>query len=381
MRPVAALVALELRRFLSDRFNLFFVLVLPLVLVFVLGLQNGGGTGRVALVGDGPAVTRLVERLQAAGAEVSTYPDRDAAARAVSGGGADLGVVVADPGRQAAPLSLELLAVDGQAPPALEPVVRQAAQQEVLDQERVTALREAGLDDGEAEEAARSGPPGWTPAGVDVAGGDGFAQEMATAGRFDLGAGGQLLLFVFLNTMTAASATIQARRSGALRRVVAAPVTAGQTVTGLVLGRFVIALVQGAYIVVASRLLLGVEWGHLGAVLVVVAVFGLIAAGLAVLLGVLLDAEGPASGVAVGAGLVLAALGGCMVPLELFPDGLRAAADLTPHAWAYQALAEIQRRGGGVGDVLPELAVLGAMALAVLAAGTLLLRRSLQRAV
>ena len=42
MRPVLALVELELKRFLADRFNLFFVFVLPLVLVGVLGLQSGG---------------------------------------------------------------------------------------------------------------------------------------------------------------------------------------------------------------------------------------------------------------------------------------------------------------------------------------------------
>ena len=106
----------------------------------------------------------------------------------------------------------------------------------------------------------------------------------------------------------------------------------------------------------------------------------LIAAGTALVIGVVMDAEGPASGVAVGAGMILAALGGCMVPLEFFPDTLRTVAHLTPHAWAYQALAEVQRRGGGVGDILPELAVLVAMAVALLAVGALLLRRTLQRA-
>lgn len=166
-----------------------------------------------------------------------------------------------------------------------------------------------------------------------------------------------------------------------MRRVMGAPVTSAQTVTGLALGRFVIALFQGVYIIGASSLLFGVDWGDLGAVVVVLAVFGLISAGLALLIGVVLDAEGPASGIAVGAGLILAALGGCMVPLEFFPDTMRTVANVTPHAWAYQALAEIQRRDGGVLDVLPELGVLAAMALAVLAVGTFALRRSLQRAI
>ena len=38
MRPVLAIVAAELRRFLRDRSNLFFVFIFPLVLVLVLSL-------------------------------------------------------------------------------------------------------------------------------------------------------------------------------------------------------------------------------------------------------------------------------------------------------------------------------------------------------
>jgi ABC-2 type transport system permease protein len=380
VRPVLALVVLELKRFLADRFNLFFVFVLPLVLVGVLGLQSGGGgQGRIALTGSEPTLSQLADRLGTAGVEVTTYPDRGAVEDGVAEGSFDLGVVVE--GSEDEPVSLELVAVGAEASPLLEPVVRTAAEQVVLAHEHAAALEEAGLEAVEAGRVAESGPEGWTDAQIAVSDGDPVRAELASMGRFDLGAGGQLLLFVFLNTMTAAASTIQARRSGAMRRVMGAPVTSAQTVTGLALGRFVIALFQGVYIIGASSLLFGVDWGDLGAVVVVLAVFGLISAGLALLIGVLLDAEGPASGIAVGAGLILAALGGCMVPLEFFPDTMRAVANVTPHAWAYQALAEIQRRDGGLLDVLPQLGVLAAMAVVVLAVGTVALRRSLSRAI
>jgi ABC-2 type transport system permease protein len=69
-----------------------------------------------------------------------------------------------------------------------------------------------------------------------------------------------------------------------------------------------------------------------------------------------------------------------MFPLELFPDTMRTISRITPHSWAYEALAEIQRRGGGLLDVLPQLGVLAAMALALAALGGWSLRRSLARA-
>jgi ABC-2 type transport system permease protein len=131
---------------------------------------------------------------------------------------------------------------------------------------------------------------------------------------------------------------------------------------------------------VASSLLFGVTWGSLPLSLLVVVLFSLVAAGAAILLGSLMGNEGAAGGLGVGLGLVLAALGGSMLPLELFPDALRRVADLTPHAWAYDAFAEIQRRGGTLVDVLPQLGVLAAMGLGLAALGAWALRRSLARA-
>lgn len=399
MRAVLALAGLELRRFLADRFNLFFVFILPLMLVGVLGLQSGaappvrvavaeagatgaadqgsaaaaGGAGQGSATGPGDVVTSLTEQLTDLGVEATAYDDRDQLEDAV-GAGSDLGVLV----RSVDPLELELVSV-GAPPPGPQQLVQTAADEVAVDLDRAAVLAGAGLDPEQAQRVA-AGPQDWSAVPVQVVSDNPMAEEFAGAGRFEIGASGQLLLFVFLNTLGASAAMIAARRSGAVRRGLAAPVTAGQTVTGLALGRLVIALFQAAWIIGMSSLLFGVAWGSLPAVLVVMAVFGLIASGLAMVVGVVMDGEGPASGLSVGAGLVLAALGGCMMPLEFFPDGLRRVAMFTPHGWGYEALAEITRRDGGVLDVLPQLGVLAAMAVAVLALGAWLLRRSLDRA-
>ena len=384
MSAVVAIAVHELKRFLADRFNLFFVLVLPMILVVVLGLQatsqSASSVGVVdGAAGDGAATltTVLVDQLEAAGLEATAYPDEEELADAVTEGALDVGVVV----RSAEPVALEMVAPGEEAPPGLDQLVRGAADSAVVELGRRQAL--AGAADGappdDVAAALARAEEQRDPVTVDVRSTDPVMQEFASMGRFDIGAGGQLLLFVFLNTLTAASATIQARRSGALRRVMAAPVSARQVVAGQALGRFVVAVFQGVYIMAASSLLFGVEWGNLAVVSVVVAVFGLVAAGVAMLIGVLMDGEGVASGVAVGVGLVLAALGGSMVPLEFFPETMRRFAYLTPHAWAYEAIAEVQRRGGGLVDVLPQVGVLAGMAAVVLALGTWALRRSLGR--
>ena len=56
----------NLVRLLRDRLGLFFIVVLPLMIIFVTGLQFGGGfESRVGLLGDdaGPLATDLAERL------------------------------------------------------------------------------------------------------------------------------------------------------------------------------------------------------------------------------------------------------------------------------------------------------------------------------
>ena len=165
-----------------------------------------------------------------------------------------------------------------------------------------------------------------------------------------------------------------------MARTLAAPVSSGQAIAGQPLGRFAIAVFQGAYIMAATAVLFNVNWGNLWLSLAVLVAFSAVAAGTAMLIGSLLDNEAAASGVGVGLALVLAALGGCMVPLELFPDTLRAVAHITPHAWAYDAFAQIQRHHASLVDILPQLAVLAAMAAGLVALGAWALRRSMARA-
>src|SRR5690606_25383526 len=110
------------------------------------------------------------------------------------------------------------------------------------------------------------------------------------------------------------------------------------------------------------------------------AVFAAVAAGAAMLLGSLVDSVNAGAGIGVGLGLVLAALGGSMLPLELFPDTLRTVSLATPHAWAYEAFAEVQRHDGTLVAVLPQLAVGAGMAAVLLALGSWAVRRSTARA-
>jgi ABC-2 type transport system permease protein len=133
-------------------------------------------------------------------------------------------------------------------------------------------------------------------------------------------------------------------------------------VLGEGLGRFGVVLVQGLYIMIASLLAFRVDWGNpIGAAAILVT-FSAVGAAAAMLMGSVFSNAEQAGGVGVMVGLGLAALGGCMLPLELFSPTLQAIAHITPHAWAIDAFAELVQRRGNLFDILPELGVLAAYA-------------------
>ncbi len=386
MRALGSIAAVELRRFMRDRSNIFFVFVFPLLLVVVIGAQFGGGgsQGSVVVTG-GPSDLRdaLVSELEDADLTVS-FADADSASEQLARGRTDVGLTVPTQAAEAfdsgADVELEMVLASSSGSAAAAQAVRGAVDSLRTTRGQVAALTEAGAPGDQIESALAQARESVEPATVSVVDVDDVAQAFAGVGQFDIGATSQLLLFVFLISLAGSATLIQARRYRVIARTLVAPVSTTTVVGGQALGRFVIAGFQGAYIMVVTALLFGVDWGDLTAAVLVLAAFAAVAAGGAMVIGSALDNDNAASGVGVGAGLVLAALGGGMLPLELFPDGMRTIANFTPHAWAYEAFAEIQRHDGTVVDVLPELGVLVGMAAVLLALGSWLLRRSLTRA-
>lgn len=385
MRAVRAIAGVELRRFLRDRSNIFFVFIFPLLLVLVIGVQFGGeDDGRVSVAG-GPSALRtaLVAALEEHGVAVSSAA-AGTVREQVARGRTDVGVFLTGAAAAAydagAGLEIEVLTGSQQGVQATTERVRTAAEQIVGERGQAAALVAQGISQERAAAALTAAAATLTAPRLAVVDVDEVAQEFEGLGQFDQGAMAETLLFVFLASLAGSATLIQARRLGVLRRTLAAPVSAGQAILGQAMGRFAIAGFQGTYIMVATMTLFGVKWGSVWLALVVLAAFSMVAAGAAMLIGSLLDNDGAASSAGVGTGLVLAALGGCMLPLELFPDPLQTVAHVTPHAWAYEALAEVQRHGAGVADIAPELAVLAAMAGGLLVMGAWALRRSMTRA-
>ena len=186
---------------------------------------------------------------------------------------------------------------------------------------------------------------------------------------------GNLVLFMFINSLAIGGQLVAARQLGVIRRSLAAPVSAADLAAGFVAARMVFALIQAGLIIVVGAVFFDVEWGDPVAVSAVVLVFAIVCAAAGLILGALAKSPEQAPAIGVPVSIALAMLGGCMWPLFIVPDLIRRIGHLTPHAWAVDGLVEVVFDGGTIGAIGVELAVLSAFAVVLGGIAVLSLRR------
>ena len=68
-------------------------------------------------------------------------------------------------------------------------------------------------------------------------------------------------------------------------------------------------------------------------------------------------------------GMVMAMLGGCWYPLELFPQAVQSAVRVLPTTWTMQGMLDIALRGQGPSGLVLEMLVLFGFALVFFVVG------------
>lgn len=385
---VISVARTELGRILHDRTGLFFILVLPILVIVVIGSSIGSvaGTAKVGVLDlDGtPASARLIADLDASDRiDVVVFSEPETlsvdvrldrlragvivpeghAARLAAGEVSELDMII-DPSRatSTAARTSVVAAVD-----------RHAA---VIAAADFTAER-TDISSSEAVELAGTIGESLRPVPVRTV-------EVGTGGidsgsPFSYPAAANLVLFTFLNTLSVSGVIVESRRLGVTRRLLAGPVSPGTVVAGYAASRFVVALLQGFLVVVAGALLFDVQWGDPVAVVTLVTLFAVVAAAAGVLIGAIAKTPEQTQSVGVPLGIAMGMLGGALWPLQIVPDWLRQLGHLTPHAWAMDGWVAVVFESGGVTDIVVELTVLAAFGVMLTALAAVMLRRSVVR--
>jgi ABC-2 type transport system permease protein len=157
------------------------------------------------------------------------------------------------------------------------------------------------------------------------------------------------VMFAFFLVMNVGWIFVAERRQGTLKRLRSAPVTRAQILLGKLVPYLLLSLGQGVFLLVAGRVIFGMRWGpeswSLGeqvlCLLPVVVSTSLAAMGLAMLVAAVARTEIQVALYGAVPVLLLALIGGCVLPREMMSEQAQTISFLTPQGWALDAYREL----------------------------------------
>lgn len=370
--------------------ELLFFLVLPIVFTLVLaGVTGGPSNTRIRLLVADEARSELsqqiiaeLERSETLQTEVTTRATGEAALKDQSA--AALLIIPAHCNFEAlrsGEIALDLVqapnSLDAQAAGrAIEAVLyrlgssAQIAQQAVTQAERLQPFTDEAARKAYFDAALASAQALITSAPNRL---ESVLSDTTDAARYDPAAqasAGQLITWVFVPLFGISAIFAEERQTGTLRRLLITPTGRGTYLLGTILGNMFWALVQMSLLVLFAVIILKVRWADRPAALVaVLASSVLAAAAFGVMLGAFVKTTSQAHSLSIMLGMVMALLGGCWYPVELFPEAVRAAIKVLPTTWAMQGMMDMLLRRQGLVGVLPEASALLGFAAVFFAVG------------
>jgi ABC-2 type transport system permease protein len=379
MRKMIAIVWKDLLVRFSSPVELVFFILLPVVFTFILAGGSGAPKdGRVRLVVVDQAQTALSAQLvtalgksEAVRADVlpldqaeSQFSQRQVVALLIIPSGFDL-----------ARLNAGQAALDfRQLPNNINAVVAQRAVQAVISRVGAAASIAANTT-AEAEKIRAFATPADRAAFFDEVMNEAQSQMDRAPARLAIDKGttkdsinydpranssaGQLITWVFVPLVGISGLFAYERQTGTLRRLLTTPTQKAVFLLGTILGQVLVALGQMLLLVGFGVLVLGLNWGRDPlALFVVLLATALAGAALGTTLGTFVKTEGQATGLSIMLSMVMALLGGCWYPMELFPSAIQTAVKVLPTTWAMQGLLDLVMRGQDLAGILPEAGVL-----------------------
>lgn len=368
---------LALRRLLRDRIALFFVLLLPALIILLIGYtifrQDAFTKAQVGIMTEdgGPLADKLVSRLEKIDLIAATkYTDLAELRQDIRRETIDAGVAIpagfTDDLKAGRSAEVSILSPTVDPATAVRSTISSAVS-ELGAQVRAavfTAANGGGSFDENlirAERLSEKVPEGVVVEAESIQVGE--VDTSTTPSGFQYPAASNLVLFIFITSLAGASQLVETRQLGITHRMLGTPTSARSIMLGEGLGRFVIAAFQGLFIFGLGTLLFNVNWGDLRGAALLILAFCLVGSAFAMLAGSLFRTPEQAGAVGPPVGIALGMLGGCMWPLEIVGSTMRNIGHATPHAWAMDGFVDLIGRGQDYTAVLPEVGVLLGIAL------------------
>jgi ABC-2 type transport system permease protein len=184
------------------------------------------------------------------------------------------------------------------------------------------------------------------------------APDQKQVGSFQYYAAGMGVMFLLMTVVIGVGAMLEEKEQEVYRRLLISNLTYSQYLLGKLVGLLFLSTIQLTVIILGTSLLFNVHWGEsIAGVLVVGFAFVFSACGLGILCGSLVKTEKAFNSAGMLGTQLLAAAGGSMVPLYVFPDWLNEIVKVFPNALALQTFLDLMS-GESLQGVVHEAAML-----------------------
>lgn len=185
------------------------------------------------------------------------------------------------------------------------------------------------------------------------------------------------VMFLLMTVVQGVSTMILEKEQEVFKRLLVSNLTYLHYLTGKMIGLIIVSLTQAFVIIIGTKVLFGVDWGSsISGIAFMTFSFVISACGLGVLAGSFIKTEKAFNAAGMLGTQILAALGGSMAPLYIFPDWFVNAAKILPNGLALQTYLDLMS-GAAVSDIFP--AILGSFGLGILFFAIGLFRLSTER--
>lgn len=192
-----------------------------------------------------------------------------------------------------------------------------------------------------------------------------------------------LVFGMFFVIASLSSLVVAERSSGTLARLQSLGVPRGVLLASKALPYLGVNALQAALMLAVGVWLMPLLGGdalslagiHWGALLTALAAIGLAAVSMALALACAVRTHAQAAAIGPIANVLMAAIGGIMVPKFVMPAAMQKLAELSPMNWGLEALLNVLLRGGDVASTLPHVLRLGGFAALMFVIALLLFQR------
>ena len=165
---------------------------------------------------------------------------------------------------------------------------------------------------------------------------------------------GMMVFFMFFGASNVARTILTEDQEGTLPRMLTTPTATGTILGGKFTSVFLTVTVQTVVLLVAGRLLFGIDWGSLDSVALLTVVGAAVASGLALLIIAVVKTPGQAGAIGSGVYLVLALLGGNFTGTATSSGFYSTVQGFTPNGWLLRGW-DVAMHGGDLAGVAAKL--------------------------